>query len=66
MFSISYKEYLLSLQNKTADDQATTARIRDALKKLLNIPANALKRLNIPASVTIEYKTHNGCLNKVN
>lgn len=53
--STRYQEYLLSIWNRTASDQATTARIRDALKRLLNIPASA----------TMEYKTHNDCLKYV-
>lgn len=50
--STRYQEYLLSIWNKTASDQATTSRIRDALKRLLNLPSTA----------TMEYKTHNDCL----
>jgi len=50
--SIRYQEDLLSIWNRTASDQATTARIRDALKRLLNLPSNA----------TMEYKTHNDSL----
>lgn len=34
--------------NKTASDQATTARIRDTLRRVLNLPPNTI----------MEYKTH--------
>lgn len=50
--STRYQEYLLSIWNRTASDQATTSRIRDALKRLLNLPSTA----------TMEYKTHKDCL----
>lgn len=50
--STRYQEYLLSIWNRTASDQATTSRIRDALKRLLNLPSSA----------TMEYKTRNDCL----
>ncbi|XP_031333655.1 eukaryotic translation initiation factor 4E type 2 isoform X1 [Photinus pyralis] len=50
--SIRYQEDQLSIWNRTASDQATTARIRDSLKRLLNLPATA----------TMEYKTHNDSL----
>lgn len=43
-----YQEDLLSIWNKTATDQATTARIRDTLKRILNLPPNT----------PMEYKTH--------
>lgn len=50
--STRYQECLLSIWNRTSSDQATTSRIRDALKRLLNLPSSA----------TMEYKTHNDCL----
>ncbi|XP_065169892.1 eukaryotic translation initiation factor 4E type 2 isoform X2 [Atheta coriaria] len=50
--SVRYQEDLLSIWNRTASDQITTARIRDALKRLLNLPLNT----------TMEYKTHNDSL----
>ncbi|KAK9871256.1 hypothetical protein WA026_011529 [Henosepilachna vigintioctopunctata] len=50
--STRYQECLLNIWNRTASDIATTARIRDALKRLLNMPAN----------VTLEYKVHSDCL----
>lgn len=52
MVSTRFQEYLLSIWNRTASDQAATSRIRDALKRLLNLPISA----------TMEYKTHNDCL----
>lgn len=50
--SIRYQEDLLSIWNRTASDQATISRIRDALKRLLNLPPTA----------TMDYKTHNESL----
>lgn len=50
--SMRYQEDLLSIWNRTASDQITTARIRDALKRLLNLPL----------TTTMEYKTHNDSL----
>lgn len=50
--SMRYQEDLLSIWNRTASDQMTTARIRDALKRLLNLPL----------TTTMEYKTHNDSL----
>lgn len=47
-----YQEDLLSIWNRTASDQMMTARIRDALKRLLNLPL----------TTTMEYKTHNDSL----
>ena len=46
--SIRYQEDMLSIWNRTATDEATKARIRDALKRLLNLHASA----------TMEYKMH--------
>lgn len=50
LFSLQfeYQEDLLSIWNKTATDQATIARIRDTLKRILNLPPNT----------PMEYKTH--------
>lgn len=42
------KEDIISIWNKTASDQATTARIRDTLRRVLNLPPNTI----------MEYKTH--------
>lgn len=50
--SIRYQEDFLGIWNRTAADNMTVARIRDALKRLLNLPINA----------AIEYKTHNESL----
>lgn len=50
--SMRYQEDLLSIWNRTASDQMMTARIRDALKRLLNLPL----------TTTMEYKTHNDSL----
>uniref|UniRef100_T1J4S8 EIF-4F 25 kDa subunit n=1 Tax=Strigamia maritima TaxID=126957 RepID=T1J4S8_STRMM len=45
-------EDIISVWNKTASEQATTARIRDTLKRVLNLPPNTI----------MEYKTHNDSL----
>lgn len=42
------QEDIISIWNKTASDQATTARIRDTLRRVLNLPPNTI----------MEYKTH--------
>ncbi|XP_074657983.1 eukaryotic translation initiation factor 4E type 2-like [Tubulanus polymorphus] len=48
VISIRYQEDILSLWNKTAYDHQTTSRIRDTLKRVLNLPPNTI----------MEYKTH--------
>lgn len=45
---ILLQEDIISIWNKTASDQATTARIRDTLRRVLNLPPNTI----------MEYKTH--------
>ena len=42
------QEDILSLWNRTASDGVTTSRIRDTLKRVLNLPPNTI----------MEYKTH--------
>lgn len=46
--SIRFQEDIISVWNKTACDQATTARIRDTLRRVLNLPPSTI----------MEYKTH--------
>uniref|UniRef100_A0A8C0Q3G1 Eukaryotic translation initiation factor 4E family member 2 n=2 Tax=Canis lupus familiaris TaxID=9615 RepID=A0A8C0Q3G1_CANLF len=46
--SVQFQEDIISIWNKTASDQATTARIRDTLRRVLNLPPNTM----------MEYKTH--------
>ncbi|XP_078266371.1 eukaryotic translation initiation factor 4E type 2 isoform X4 [Rhinoraja longicauda] len=46
--SVRFQEDIISIWNKTACDQATTARIRDTLRRVLNLPPNTI----------MEYKTH--------
>ncbi|KAK6478061.1 eukaryotic translation initiation factor 4E type 2-like isoform X2 [Huso huso] len=46
------QEDILSIWNKTANDQVTTSRIRDTLRRVLNLPPNTI----------MEYKTHNDSL----
>ncbi|AWO97415.1 Phosphatidylinositol-4-5-bisphosphate 3-kinase catalytic subunit alpha [Scophthalmus maximus] len=50
--SIRFQEDILSIWNKTSNDQTTTSRIRDTLRRVLNLPANTI----------MEYKTHNDSL----
>ncbi|VBB26822.1 unnamed protein product [Acanthocheilonema viteae] len=45
-------EDIVSLWNRTADNLATTNRIRDTLRRVLNLPPNAI----------LEYKRHDDCL----
>ncbi|XP_059941434.1 eukaryotic translation initiation factor 4E type 2-like isoform X2 [Mesoplodon densirostris] len=46
--SVQFQEDIISIWNKTASDQATTAHIRDTLRRVLNLPPNTI----------MEYKTH--------
>lgn len=48
LFIFCVQEDIISIWNKTASDQATTARIRDTLRRVLNLPPNTI----------MEYKTH--------
>lgn len=50
--SIRFQEDIISVWNKTASDTITTGRIRDTLRRVLNLP---------PTTV-LEYKTHNDSL----
>uniref|UniRef100_UPI003AAC6A44 eukaryotic translation initiation factor 4E type 2-like isoform X2 n=1 Tax=Centroberyx gerrardi TaxID=166262 RepID=UPI003AAC6A44 len=50
--SIRFQEDILSIWNKTSSDQTTTSRIRDTLRRVLNLPPNTI----------MEYKTHNDSL----
>ncbi|XP_029024794.1 eukaryotic translation initiation factor 4E type 2-like isoform X1 [Betta splendens] len=50
--SIRFQEDILSIWNRTSSDQITTSRIRDTLRRVLNLPANTI----------MEYKTHNDSL----
>ncbi|ELU02096.1 hypothetical protein CAPTEDRAFT_176509 [Capitella teleta] len=52
VISIRYQEDILSLWNRTSNDQQTTSRIRDTLRRVLNLPPNTI----------MEYKTHNDSL----
>ncbi|KAL7305373.1 hypothetical protein TKK_0002117 [Trichogramma kaykai] len=53
--SIRFQEDIICVWNKTAQDVATTARIRDTLRRVLHLPPTA----------TMEYKTHNESLKNV-
>jgi len=48
VISVRYQEDILSLWNRTADDVQTVSRIRDTLKRVLNLPS----------STVMEYKMH--------
>lgn len=48
LHAASRQEDIISIWNKTASDQGTTARIRDTLRRVLNLPPNTI----------MEYKTH--------
>ncbi|KAJ4918048.1 hypothetical protein JOQ06_011195, partial [Pogonophryne albipinna] len=50
--SIRFQEDILSIWNKTSNDITTTSRIRDTLRRVLNLPTNTI----------MEYKTHNDSL----
>ncbi|XP_044726513.1 eukaryotic translation initiation factor 4E type 2 [Chrysoperla carnea] len=50
--SVRYPDDMVSVWNRTASDQACTARIRDTLRRILNLP---------PA-VPMDYKTHGDSL----
>ncbi|XP_028297690.1 eukaryotic translation initiation factor 4E type 2-like [Gouania willdenowi] len=50
--SIRFQEDILSIWNKTSSDHTTTSRIRDTLRRVLNLPANTI----------MEYKTHDDSL----
>uniref|UniRef100_A0A8C4QUH3 Eukaryotic translation initiation factor 4E type 2 n=1 Tax=Eptatretus burgeri TaxID=7764 RepID=A0A8C4QUH3_EPTBU len=51
--SIRFQEDIISIWNKTASDHATTSRIRDTLRRVLNLPPNTV----------MEYKTHTDSIN---
>ncbi|KAM9428945.1 eukaryotic translation initiation factor 4E type 2 isoform 1-T2 [Salvelinus alpinus] len=46
--SVRFQEDIISIWNKTASDQSTITRIRDTLRRVLNLPPNTI----------MEYKTH--------
>ncbi|XP_057302159.1 eukaryotic translation initiation factor 4E type 2-like isoform X2 [Hydractinia symbiolongicarpus] len=46
--SLRYQEDIISIWNRNASDQATTSRIRDTLRRVLNLPQNTI----------MEYKAH--------
>ncbi|RWS11402.1 initiation factor 4E-like protein [Dinothrombium tinctorium] len=50
--SIRFQEDIISVWNRSANDHSTTIRIRDTLKRVLNLPLNTI----------MEYKTHNDSL----
>uniref|UniRef100_A0A1I7X497 eIF-4F 25 kDa subunit n=1 Tax=Heterorhabditis bacteriophora TaxID=37862 RepID=A0A1I7X497_HETBA len=50
--SIRNQEDIVSLWNRTADNAGVTNRIRDTLRRVLNLPINAV----------LEYKRHDDCL----
>nr|CAG4644232.1 EOG090X0BMA [Lepidurus arcticus] len=50
--SVRFSEDIISIWNRSANDQVTTGRIRDTLKRVLNLPPNTI----------MEYKTHTDSL----
>ena len=50
--SVRHMEDIISVWNRTAADNMTTGRIRDTLKRVLNLPHNTI----------MEYKTHTDSL----
>lgn len=52
MIKINLKEDLISVWNKTCSNQAVTSRIKDTLKRILNLPPSTI----------LEYKSHNDSL----
>ena len=50
--SVRHMEDIISVWNRTAADTVTTGRIRDTLKRVLNLPHNTI----------MEYKTHTDSL----
>ncbi|XP_042215628.1 eukaryotic translation initiation factor 4E type 2-like isoform X4 [Homarus americanus] len=52
VISVRFQEDIISVWNRTAQDSLTTGRIRDTLKRVLNLPPNTV----------MEYKTHNDSL----
>jgi len=52
VLSSRYQEDIISLWNRTASDNVVTSRIRDTLKRVLNLPPNTI----------MEYKCHNDSL----
>ncbi|CAK8697850.1 eukaryotic translation initiation factor 4E type 2-like [Clavelina lepadiformis] len=50
--SIRFQEDIISIWNRTASDGQVTSRIRDTLRRVLNLPPNTV----------MEYKTHNESL----
>ncbi|RNA27190.1 eukaryotic translation initiation factor 4E type 2 isoform X3 [Brachionus plicatilis] len=50
--SCRYQEDLISIWNKTCSNQAVTSRIKDTLKRILNLPPSTI----------LEYKSHNDSL----
>ncbi|VVC39662.1 Translation Initiation factor eIF-4e,Translation Initiation factor eIF- 4e-like,Eukaryotic [Cinara cedri] len=53
--SLRFQEDIISIWNKTSYDQGATNRIRDTLRRVLNLPPNTI----------LEYKTHNESIKSV-
>lgn len=52
VISVRFQEDILSIWNRTSSDYHSTNRIRDTLRRVLNLPPNTV----------LEYKTHNDSL----
>ena len=50
--SVRFQEDLISVWNRTCSNQAVTSRIKDTLKRILNLPPTTI----------LEYKSHNDSL----
>ncbi len=50
--SVRFQEDLISIWNRTCSNQAVTSRIKDTLKRILNLPPSTI----------LEYKSHNDSL----
>lgn len=51
--SVRYQEDIISVWNRTASDHTTTTRIRDTLKRVLNLPPNTVLEYKVRLNSTI-------------
>lgn len=55
--SVRYQEDIISVWNRTASDQTTTTRIRDTLKRVLNLPPNTILEYKVSFTTDLNYRT---------
>lgn len=55
--SVRYQEDIISVWNRTASDQATTTRIRDTLKRVLNLPPNTILEYKVSIALSRDLRT---------